>query len=905
MMWPVPRLAGHKLRADWRGWAALAVLIAIAGGAVLTAAAGAIRTATAYPRFLAAARASDVIVSPAGSGLGGYYDSLARLPGAAAVAPLAGLQAVPVVAGQMDFNGSIVDVATDGRYGRQVDVPRMLAGRLPSPGSPGEVAIDQVAAQTWGLHVGSPLPLAAFASQSRIIHTKNHQYLPARMIPARVVGVFVTRGSVVPVTYLDRVPLILASAAAFRQLGPGYLEFDGAYVRLRAGTSTAAFGAAAQELATRYVRATGGQVFVADEATQVAAVQRSIRPQAVALALFAAVLALSALLIVGQAAVRQVAVAARDNPTLAALGMTRRQLFAASLAETTVVTAIGALGAVAIAIVASPLTPIGPARLAEPAPGVDVNLPVFGIGVAAILVLFTARLAVTAWRRASGRPGALAARGEPQGNRVRTAERLARGGAPLPVVTGIRFALDPGLSRGAAASVRGAVLGLALAVAAAAGAVTFGANLLRLTDTPRLYGQDWNVAMDLQFATFTPKQFRQLTEGVPGIANVTFGVHGTVGVGATVIPAIGLAPGRGAPSSSTILTGRPPRASDEIVLGAAVLRQAGLRVGQRALIRVGGTPRVLTIVGSAVFPYFGEGSFTPTDVGEGAETTASLLLPQASAGSTGAGYNFALVRFAPGADVAASTAAFRRALATFCDSVEESTCVVTAQRPNTVNNYAAIDATPAVLAAILAVLGLGVLAQFIVSSGRRHRRDYAVLKVLGMFRRDLSAIAFCEVAAVAAVALAVGVPLGLAGGRWAWQLFADQAGLPPDTITPLPVLWMIPATLLIAALVALPPARSVARVPAAATLRSELSRTAAAVSQAQPHSRTRAPPHSLRGRLARGYSVRSTAAGRRRAAVQPGQAAMRFAISNVTGMASSTAASGTVAPAGAPAAPAK
>jgi predicted lysophospholipase L1 biosynthesis ABC-type transport system permease subunit len=114
-----------------------------------------------------------------------------------------------------------------------------------------------------------------------------------------------------------------------------------------------------------------------------------------------------------------------------------------------------------------------------------------------------------------------------------------------------------------------------------------------------------------------------------------------------------------------------------------------------------------------------------------------------------------------------------------------------------------------------------VLAQFILASGRRRRRDFALLKVLGMFRRDLSAVAFWQVATVTAVALVVGVPLGIAGGRWAWQLFADQAGLPPDAITPLPVLWMIPATLLVAALIALPPARSVARVPAAATLRSE------------------------------------------------------------------------------------
>ena len=136
-------------------------------------------------------------------------------------------------------------------------------------------------------------------------------------------------------------------------------------------------------------------------------------------------------------------------------------------------------------------------------------------------------------------------------------------------------------------------------------------------------------------------------------------------------------------------------------------------------------------------------------------------------------------------------------------------------------NFAAIDATPEVLAGVLAVLGLAVLAQFILASARRRRRDFALLKVLGMFRRDLSAVAFWQVATVTAVALVVGVPLGIAGGRWAWQLFANQAGLDPGTVTPLLVLWMIPATLLVAALVALPPARSVARVPAAAILRSE------------------------------------------------------------------------------------
>ena len=70
----------------------------------------------------------------------------------------------------------------------------------------------------------------------------------------------------------------------------------------------------------------------------------------------------------------------------------------------------------------------------------------------------------------------------------------------------------------------------------------------------------------------------------------------------------------------------------------------------------------MLITGSAVFPYFGQGSFTPTDAGEGAETTAAVLQPLANAGGNGAGgYNFALVSFAPGPARQADLAAFQRA----------------------------------------------------------------------------------------------------------------------------------------------------------------------------------------------------------------------------------------------------
>ena len=54
VMWmrAVLGLAARELRGRWLSWAALVLLVGLAGGVVLTAAAGARRTDSAYPRFL-------------------------------------------------------------------------------------------------------------------------------------------------------------------------------------------------------------------------------------------------------------------------------------------------------------------------------------------------------------------------------------------------------------------------------------------------------------------------------------------------------------------------------------------------------------------------------------------------------------------------------------------------------------------------------------------------------------------------------------------------------------------------------------------------------------------------------------------------------------------------------------
>src|SRR5207248_8373356 len=118
-----------------------------------------------------------------------------------------------------------------------------------------------------------------------------------------------------------------------------------------------------------------------------------------------------------------------------------------------------------------------------------------------------------------------------------------------------------------------------------------------------------------------------------------------------------------------LLDGHPPRSSHEIVLGTSVLRRIGRRVGQSVVVTINRRPESARIVGRAVFPDFGRGGFTPTDLGNGAEIAVSLLVPQGAGRPvppSRAPYNFVLIRFGPGPRQAARIAAFPRSLAAHC-----------------------------------------------------------------------------------------------------------------------------------------------------------------------------------------------------------------------------------------------
>jgi len=813
------RVATGSLRARWRGWALIVALIAIGGGAVLASAAGARRTSSAYPRFLRVSKAADVVVAPGGSGLGGYYRALAKLPGAAEVALGVGLNVQLSGAG---LPGVTTEAPAGGRLWRQMDIPKILAGRLPRPGRPGEVAVDQNGAALLHLHVGSMLAMTAYGNTGPPGAAGSGPGQAPRLTE-RVVGIVVTPASVDPATDIDKVPLFLASPALWHRLGAAYQAYDAAYVRLRPGVTAGGFGRRAQALA-RGFPGTEGQIYVGDASTQAATVQQAVRPEALSLGVFALILAITTLLITGQAAARQLAASAQDTPALAALGMTRMQLTAAGLICVGVAGAAGAVAAAALAVAASPLMPIGTARLAEPDPGFSADWAVLAAGAMAMAMLLVTVTALPAWSLASARPAGAGGEGTRPGGRSRLGAWLARAGAPVAVTLGARFALDRGAGRGAV-PVRGALAGATLSVLAVTAAFTFGASLLQLVHSPARYGQRWDAVIDLQFSAIKSAQARQLAGRDPAISGWSLGDHGIIGINGAVVPAIGVAPGRGPLLSPTLVQGRPPRTAHELVLGTSTLRRLGLRVGEPVRVTIGGVPFRDRIVGSAVFPNFGEGGYPPTDLGDGAETTTAVLQQQVLPGGTaagGPGYEFMLLRLRPGQRGPAGVARLQRSLAGFCRTVQQSTCVVGDQRPDGITNYARIDGIPEVLALLLAVLGVAVLGQVMVVSGWRRRRDFATLKALGLLRRQVAAIVTWQATTLTAVALLAGLPLGVAVGRWAWALFSDGLGVPPGTLAPVPfVLIIVPAAILLANAAASWPAHTAAVLSPARVLRAE------------------------------------------------------------------------------------
>jgi ABC-type antimicrobial peptide transport system permease subunit len=842
------------LRADvrrkWRALLSLALLLGLAGGVVLTAAAGARRTDTAYPRLLNWANASQVEVNP-GDPVPAYYAALTRLPQVAALTSVNQYNlALPVPHGAPDTDVEAVS-SPDGSYGVSVDRVKILQGQMFSPAPAGEAVIDPRLAAMEHLRPGDTLRMLALPDSG----PQGSPNLSARFpLDFRVTAVGVFDDQILPVTATNNEPLVLLSpgfthtraglapkTAAVSPASTFYIAW--AAVRLRPGADPAAFITAAKTLEKRYPQVQGNFTVFDNLSSETAATQRGIQPEAVALAVFAALAGLISLAVLGQLLARQLAMDAAEFPILRAIGMTQRSLLALSAARLALVTVAGAVLAVAVAVAASPLMPVGAARLAEPDPGVQADVAVLAAGFAAIAVVPLALLAWPATRAVSHAMEPLGV-AEPAAGRTRPSLLAAALTSAGPVTSGIgvRMALEPGRGR-TAVPVRSALAGSVVAIAALVTAAVFGASLAGLVGTPGRYGQNWDAELNTGFAAVPAALGARILAAEPAITGYAQGDSGLLTIDGQIVPAIGVDPGRGGAGQGdadpqdaggylTLLAGGAPAGPDEIALGAQTLRAIHARLGQTVRVAVNlatgvagpGTQRTMRIVGVAVFPDFSLQDLSDTDLGNGAVVPTALLSETAQNTGCVHGitcYDFFLLRYRPGTD--AGAAAARLTAAATAVGCPPGACTVTSnQQPGDIRDYATIRDTPVVLGAVLAVLAVGTLAHVLLTGVRRRRRDVAVLKTLGFTRSQVQGMVAWEATALAAAALLIGIPVGVIAGRWAWALFADATGVASQATVEVPlVLLAIPVTLVLANLIAVWPGWRAARLRPAVVLRTE------------------------------------------------------------------------------------
>jgi predicted lysophospholipase L1 biosynthesis ABC-type transport system permease subunit len=139
-----------------------------------------------------------------------------------------------------------------------------------------------------------------------------------------------------------------------------------------------------------------------------------------------------------------------------------------------------------------------------------------------------------------------------------------------------------------------------------------------------------------------------------------------------------------------------------------------------------------------------------------------------------------------------------------------------------VANASQMGSEPLALAAGVAAAALLALALTILASVRQRRRELALLKALGLRAGQVRAVIAWQTSTILVIAAAVGVPLGILAGRWAWTSFANSIGVVPSPVVPAASLVAGVAALFVAGnLLAAVPASMAARIAPAATLRTE------------------------------------------------------------------------------------
>ena len=805
--------ARAEIRSRRRALISAALICGLVGAAVLATLAGARRTQSVYPRFLETNRAEDVIISDISVFEPVFwkpdFERLSRLDyvESAVEFTIGGVGGGP----EGDLSeGSVFVASHDPDFMRTIHRPLVVEGRLPDPTKADEISVPYFAEGELGTFtVGSRKRLLIGEENVVEFTIVGRTVFPGEIPPEPIFGF----GILMTPAFLDR----YGDQVGFR--------LDSIMLRFRERNDVVPFQEDLREMS-------GGKIVQPQQQDSHArAVLSSTDLQSSALRLLALFMGITGALIVGQLLARETAIGADDNAILRALGLDRRQRFILGILRVAPVAIGGALLALLAAWLASPLFPRGSVRTITPSLSPTFDTAVLGIGAVLITAAVIGLILPAAWRAA-----AIAGRTQPVQERPsRVASLISTMGMSTPAIAGARLALERGRGR-TAVPVLSSMTVVSLGIAAFVAAATFAGSLDFVIDKPELYGRTWSGVIstwnpptaDPPPDDTVPRATAAALENDPDIEALAFA---DTGIPFRVFSERG--PERGIPVAGLalmnlkgsllppILEGRAPESPNEVVMGTRMLRELGLEVNplrpptaEFALQGNEGERVSLRVVGRAVIPPLGNFG----ELGYGVALTSEEGIQELITGSDRPPVVVdLLVRYRPGADPEQVIARYKKRFE-FLDEGEE----ISAGKFADAVNFGGVQGAPLIVGGVLAALGAAALAHVLVTAIRRRRRDIAILKTMGFVRGQARRAVAWQSTFTVLVAAAIGVPVGILGGRFLWARVADNIGVlsrPQVSLMLLGIL--IPAVALLANLIAAVPARSAARTQPALVLRSE------------------------------------------------------------------------------------
>jgi len=800
----------------WRSLTVLALLVAVSTTTVLTAFAGARRDRTAFDRLWARTLPATVTVLPNQPGFN--WAAIRKLPEVAALTTVAisgfMIDGYPLAGQETAFPPG------DRQVWHTIERPVVLSGRVVNPSRVDEVDVTAFFPAHYGKGVGDTLTIQLPTPQQATSGWDSSSG-PARgpKIKVRIVGVIRSPwfadsprslGAVIPSpALLARYPAnFLGPADPRTGTRPGVVN---ALVRLKGAD------AAIPRFRRDFARATGrSDIDIWSNLSNIGdSVHKVTGYEAVCLLAFGLAALAAALFLVGQSVIRHTSASGSDLQVLRAAGITPGETAAAASASPFLAAVAGTTLGVGGAIVASHWMPIGVGSLFEPDPGISADWLILGTGWVLIpLLVLAGSLAGSYAALAAGREQRAPRRSLVAGAAVTT-------GAPVPVLVGARFALEPGRGR-SALPVRPALAGAIAGVLGVLAAFTFSAGVADAAANPARYGQTDQLEAYLGFngQDFGPaaKTMAAIAASrqVTGVNDARSAVAQAGRAGEVSVTTYTYAPVAGKRMPVVVLAGRMPARPDEIVLAPTTARQLHAETGASVRLVGGKRPVSLRVTGIGFVP---QGPHNDYD--SGGWMTPAGYHRLFSGAFYSFKFHFVQVVLRGGTSVTAAARELNARLRSVTGTSRISLGPANGL-PVVIQAIRDVSALPFALGGFLVLLAFGAIGHALATAVRRRGHELAVLRALGLTRSQSRLVVTTQASLLAAIGLAFGVPLGIVLGRVTWRLVANATPLayhPPVAV--IAVALIGPVALLTANLLAAWPGHRAARLRVAQILRAE------------------------------------------------------------------------------------